>query len=688
MFRRVRAGGLAAALLAAPAVPAVAGPTIAELVEVADITSLSVSPGGRNVVFRVERASIGRNTYSLDWYGADLETGTTLRLADGGGPIEGGAEPLAVEAAVWSSDERFVFHRALVDGAIGLWRTAIDGSGSRPALVADADVEGVAAGPGDGALTYVLGPSREATARAERREYDEGILVDGSVDLNQNLFRGGWVNGRLASQRMTGQWYTRAGLLWRAPRQRYRLDLRTLEATALGSAAPADPEPLTPAALDNAIAWEEAGRPIVRLRPNGSGSRLEVEDAERVTACAHAICRASPISWTAWRPGTGELAFATRDGHYRQALHLWDVARGTVRTAMRGEGLIGGSRDPGRPCALTVRFAVCVTASAVEPPRLERIDLASGARTVLFDPNAALRRRDTARVEQIAVPIGGGREAAGTVLLPRAPRAPAPLFVSYYVCPGYLRGSAGDEFPLAPLVDAGFVVACLNAVSGEDGGALADYRTGRASVEAFIESLVERGLVDRRRVGMGGFSFGSEVTMWTAMTSDLLAAAAVASPQAAPSSYWSNALPGRDFADVMRAFFGLGSPEETPQEWRRLSPALNAERIGVPLLMQLPENEARAQVELYARLARTPTPVELYAFPDENHLKFQPRHRAAAYRRSLDWFRYWLQGYVDPDRASAEQYRRWDAMRQKRDEAYRSNERSQASAEASSSRRM
>src|SRR5690606_39597218 len=62
--------------------------------------------------------------FRSDWYVADLASATTLRIADGGWPIEGGGEPLAVEPVVWSPDERFVFHRALVDGAIGVWRTA------------------------------------------------------------------------------------------------------------------------------------------------------------------------------------------------------------------------------------------------------------------------------------------------------------------------------------------------------------------------------------------------------------------------------------------------------------------------------------------------------------------------------------------------------------------------------------
>ncbi|MFX8063373.1 prolyl oligopeptidase family serine peptidase, partial [Acinetobacter baumannii] len=92
-----------------------------------------------------------------------------------------------------------------------------------------------------------------------------------------------------------------------------------------------------------------------------------------------------------------------------------------------------------------------------------------------------------------------------------------------------------------------------------------------------------------------------------------------------------------------------------------LSPAFNADKIRTPLLMQLPELEYRPNVELLARLQQAGTQVELWAFPDEVHVKWQPRHQLAANERNLDWFRYWLQGWIDPDPAKAAQYSRWQA---------------------------
>jgi len=644
------------------------GPTIAELVEVADIEALAVSPDGSMVAFRVERASIQRNGYDLDWYVADLSTGAARRIGAGGEPIYNDGL-IESERPIWSPDGRFIHYRALVDGAIGIWRAAADGSGARRVVAGDADVESLAPSDDGAALLYVTGPTRAEVARSERSEYDEGVLVDASVDPAQTLVRGGWVHGRLASQRLVGHWYLRDGLLWRAPRVRRRIDLRTM---LEGPAEPLPPRTIAPMTVATGNAGLSATSPgglVATARSENGQNRLEVRRGEgpRIECMAEA-CRGPRVVSLAWR-GADELLFTTQDRHHRQRLNRWTPRTGRVRTLHAGTGLLSGGRSGALPCAITAASAVCVTASAVEPPRLERIDLDSGRRQALFDPNVAIRGRVAPRVEQLEWRLADGRLATGTLLLPPRPTAaPAPLFLTYYYCPGFLRGGTGDPFPLTALVDAGFIVVCANVVPFEEWGDGADrYRAALASVEALVDVLDRRGLIDRALIGMGGFSAGSEATMWIAMNSRLLAAAAIASPQYEPSAYWMSGVRGRDHPRVMREFMQAGAPDTDPDRWRTIAPALNTERISAPLLMQLPEQEMRAAMELYARLSNTTTPVEMYAFPDEAHVKFQPRHRFAIYRRHLDWFRYWLQGRVDPDPARADQYRRWDELRARRD---------------------
>jgi hypothetical protein len=654
----------AASQAESPAAPLAAGPGISEIVQVVEISSVSASPDGAAAAFRTEQARIDSNSHLLSWHVADVERGTVVELGGGGEAIY--AEPgiLVSEPAIWAPDGTAIFYRALVEDAIGIWRARIDGSGGRLVFRDGSDVESIRL---EGAsATLVLGPTRDEVRAAERREYLDGILIDESVALNQNLFRSGYVNGRLATQRLTGPWFTRVGLLWDLPRRQRSLDLLTLE---VGASAPA-PAPEAPAelAVDPGLtARSPAGEVARAVRENGE-TRVEVRPAAggAPIRCSAPVCSERIVA-LAWRPGTRQILLTAQDMHLGQSLHLWDPATGRVRTLLWSDGFLSGGRDGQTPCALTRVAAICVTASAVSPPRLERIDLETGARTVLFDPNAALRRSLMPAVERLAWTTSEGENISGILLLPRnASGQRLPLFLNYYRCGGFLSGGVGDELPLLPLAGAGMAVACINApafAGVED--FLGRYDRALRAVASLVELLDERGLIDRRRVGMAGLSFGSEVTMWTLVHSDLLAAAAIASSQIEPAYYWVNSVRGRSQPEVLRRFWGLGSPDETPEAWRRHSAALNVDRISAPLLLQLPEQEARNVIELYSRLSRSPIPTELYAFPDAAHLKLQPRHRLAAHQRYFDWFRYWLQDHVDSDPARAGQYRRWQLLRER-----------------------
>lgn len=660
---RSGAGLLAALCWAQPAAAGAASPQIAEIIQVTEITGLTASPDGRFVAFRTEQGRLDTNSYVLNWHVADLAQGTVAAVAGGGRPIYSEPGIVAPETAFWSPDSRFIHYRGLVDEAIGVWRAAVDATGARLIFEDEANVEALSMAPG-GELVVTLGPSRHEIRSAERSEYDQGILVDHTVALNQNLFRGAFVNGRLASQRIAGEWFSRVGLLSDAPRRQRLIDMRNL---TVSEPLPAPPAPAPPAlgVFPSISAWSAAGDKATAFR-DGSGSRVEVSRGAggRTIQCTASACRAQRIVAMAWRPGRDEVILTTQDLHLGQTLHAWKPATGEMRLVTRSEGLLSGGRQSHLPCAFTAVAAVCVTAAATSPPQLERIDLDSGERRPLFDPNSQLRASRMPRAERLAWSSSDGQSFTGILLLPPERRpGRLPLFLTYYSCGGFLSGGVGDELPLLPLASAGMAVACINsAPSDRLEDAVGRYQTGLQAVRSLVPRLNEQGVADPRRVGMAGLSFGSEVTMWTAMHSDLLAAAAIASTQSEPAHYWYNAVRGRSQPALMRRIWGLGAPDETPEEWRRQAPALNVERLRAPLLLQLPEQEARSVIELYARLTNSSTPAELYVFPEAAHIKVQPRQRMAAHRRYYDWFRYWLQGYSDPDPLRADQYRRWDGL--------------------------
>jgi dipeptidyl aminopeptidase/acylaminoacyl peptidase len=176
-----------------------------------------------------------------------------------------------------------------------------------------------------------------------------------------------------------------------------------------------------------------------------------------------------------------------------------------------------------------------------------------------------------------------------------------------------------------------------------------------------VKRLSAEGRIDRTRVGMGGLSHGSEVTMWTLAHSDVVSAASVSSGLVTPTYYLFNSL--RDsFRSNLRKFWQLGTPNETPERWKEISPAYQFDRIKAPILFQVPEKEYLDTLDYAIPLMRRHQ-ADMYVFPYETHIKYQPRHKLAVYGRNVDWFRFWLQGYEDPSPEKAGQYRIWREMK-------------------------
>lgn len=637
------------------------------LTEVADIEALALSPDGRKVVFRGQRPSIERNTYAVDWYVAELATGAVRKVTDGGDVIYNNGV-IEFEAPVWAPDGRAFFFRALVGGAIAIWRATPDGSGRSQVIGGEADIESLVVGEDGRSATFVTGPARAVVRAAEQKEYDDGILIDATVDTRQGLYRSAYSHGRLGTQRLIGSWYQRDGLLWRELRTRHSLDLTTMRDIVVGRVEARSgvdgptPEAVQATSASGAVAvvsgdGTEAGLTLSVSLPGGPN-----------VVCSDPVCRSGRIVALAWRPDRQQVLLTKQDPTFRHTLYLFDPATRRTSLVLRGDGQLSGGRANRTPCAVSARYAICVAAAAASPPRLVRVEFDKARVETLYDPNVALRAVAPPTVEHLSIPYGNVRTVAGVLLTPhRHLGARLPLFIMYYHCPGFLRGGMGDEFPFGPMTDAGFAVVCLTYGPMKTADtAIDNYEAAQASIEAVVSTLDRRGLIDPRRIGMGGLSFGSEVTMWMAMKTRLLAAAAIASPQPSPSGFWQVAIRGRDAPEQYRTRWKAGSPDEDPEGWRRISPEMNVPRIKAPLLMQLPEQEIASAMQFYARMTNTATPVELYAFPNESHLKLQPRHRYAVYRRNLDWFRYWLQGYRESDPATDAQYRRWDALKARR----------------------
>ena len=71
--------------------------------------------------------------------------------------------------------------------------------------------------------------------------------------------------------------------------------------------------------------------------------------------------------------------------------------------------------------------------------------------------------------------------------------------------------------------------------------------------------------------------------------------------------------------------------------------------------------------EPYAGMLAQGKPAELVYIPEGSHVLVKPWERLTSQQGAVDWDRFWLQGYEDPDPAKADQYARWRRLRTQRD---------------------
>lgn len=650
----VIAATLLASTVPVPGTPnAVGAPvTASDLVEVADIMGPTLSPDGTKILFRVSRPSVRANDTRLDWYVADVTDfggGPPIHAGSAGTVRHDGGGSIAEQKAIWDPDSKGFRFLALVDDVVAVWHWR-QGNEPRRELVDAADILDFEISADGRELRYRTGATRADVAAAQKRAYDDGVLIDDSVDLGQAVAGGKIEGGRRVAQRWNHNWFDRAGILWDAPQKETVIDL--------GKRGTGHPQAGRPAEQGRRIALAAGGHAAIE----GSGTKTQLmvvrADGRRIV-CRVAPCQSGKLAAIAERPGGGMLILFERDAGAREKVWLWRMGD---RKASYLTTTDGAERTPiWQPrCVAARESLVCAESSAAQPPRIVRIAYTDAKQGVIADPNKSLRNRIGARV----TPLRWKNGHDGILLTPIHGAGPRPLVIQYYRCAGFLKGGVGDEIPMLPLVDHGIAVLCINGQPQPAGRPMeASYEVALAAIGDAIDDLIAQKRIDPKRVGIGGLSFGSSVALWAIRKSTRFAAATISSGQASEHYYWSNALPDRGFAKIFNEFWQAGDPDSDPDRWRIISPTSDIAAIDTPLLMQAPESEVRNLVEFHTKLKLAGKPAELFAFADEIHIKYQPVHKRAVYERNLDWYRFWLKGEEDPSPTKTAQYHRWRSLR-------------------------
>ena len=659
---------------------AVGGVSPKALVEVVDFGPPTVSPDGKMLAFRTEQASVERNVHHTAWYVQRLDGNhPPRRVSEGGLVLRDSAGVPLPASAIWSPDGRWIYYIARFDDKTAVWRASSDGRRAEAVTRDAADVRDFMLSPDGRTVDYRVKATREQVRLAEMEEYDSGIHMDETMPVGQSLFRSGLVEGAPATQRL-GFWFDRVSLLEEVPDRWKSIDVGTWEVNGEAAAETRLPGSSTVDESDRSTGvWKsvmDAGTGRVALLkrtrdPNLIAARdvqlwlQQGPGSRKRKRCSHEPCTGRNITSIQWRPGSDDLLFTITDPDegWAQSIYRWDIASDQVFRVARSRGLINGGRSEGSACGVSHVEMICIVAEVDQPPRLERIEIDSGRRRIAFDPNADLRAELAAAppAQLIRWNDASGQSFTGQFFPAHSvDGATSPLFVSYYKCPGFLRGGHGDEWPLATLAFRGISALCINAMPYQK-DAVKRYESGLSAVASVVKNLANQGRIDPKKIGMGGLSFGTEVTFWAVMHSDLVTAASVSSLSISRQYELLGSLKGESFYEGLHEYWQL-EKALTEERWALVSPASNLDRIVAPILMQLPEQEYIHTLDYSIPLMRQKK-ADIYIFPHEPHQKFQPRHKLAVYERNVDWFLFWLKGFVDPEPLKRKQYEKWHAMR-------------------------
>ena len=99
------------------------------------------------------------------------------------------------------------------------------------------------------------------------------------------------------------------------------------------------------------------------------------------------------------------------------------------------------------------------------------------------------------------------------------------------------------------------------------------------------------------------------------------------------------------------------------QIWLKRSPLFNVDKVSAALqVTTLGRANLTLMREPYALMRRLNKPVYLIVLNNNEHVLTNPLARLMSQGGSVDWMRFWLQGYEDSAKDKVDQYQRWEKL--------------------------
>jgi dipeptidyl aminopeptidase/acylaminoacyl peptidase len=166
------------------------------------------------------------------------------------------------------------------------------------------------------------------------------------------------------------------------------------------------------------------------------------------------------------------------------------------------------------------------------------------------------------------------------------------------------------------------------------GGEAQDLITG-------ARAMVERGIADPDRLGIGGWSWGGYLTAWTITQTTMFRAAVMGAGLANMVSDH-----GQGDIPAMNLMLYPGDPYRELEAYWRSSPIRYVANVTTPTLILHGNEDDRVHpaqgMEFHRALKTLGVPVQLVRYPREEHTIKERAHQIDLMRRVVTWFDRWL----------------------------------------------
>lgn len=305
------------------------------------------------------------------------------------------------------------------------------------------------------------------------------------------------------------------------------------------------------------------------------------------------------------------------------------------------------------------------------PPKIYVVTRNGKSKALLLDLNPQLVQFGLGQVEAVSWSATDGHHVEGGLYLPSGYSSTEryPLVIQTH---GFrkdrfwINGPWNSAFAAQPLSAQGIVVLQVgNATDPTDEAQYVNtpeeaQRQMRA-YEGAIDYLDARGIIDRRKVGIIGFSRTVLHVAYT-LTHSRYEFAAATLADGFDGGYMGYLLwGGPDYVGV-----NGGVPVGTGiQSWLQNSPGFSLDRVKVPIRL---EYYGRWGIlggwPLYSGLSLLNKPVDFVWLPSGSHLLVKPWDRLASQQGNVDWFCFWLKDKKNLGAAKREQYLRWEHLKE------------------------